>query len=240
LKNQKIKRSNNGGFRRLLWCTTVIAVTVPVLLVLPLRWVNPPFTSFMLIRQVEAWQSREDRFKIHYEWRYWNQISPELFLAVVAAEDQKYPYHFGFDIDSIQSAFAAWQKNGRLRGASTISQQVAKNLYLWNGRSFARKALEAYITMLLEVLLEKKRILEIYANIAEFGNGIYGAESASTRYFGKPARRLDAVQASRLAAVLPNPKRFSAVRPSDYVERKSRWIRRQMSQLGGILYLQRI
>ncbi len=242
MKNQKFKQliKATKKFRHRLFCALFVSIAGPVLLVVPLRWMNPPLTSFMLIRQIEAWQSREDRFELHYEWRYWNQISPELFLAVIAAEDQKYPYHFGFDIDSIQKAMLVWQKTGRLRGASTISQQVAKNLYLWNGRSFARKAIEAYFTMLLEIFLEKKRILEIYANIAEFGNGVYGAESASTRYFGKPARRLDAVQASRLAAVLPNPKRFRANRPSDYVERRSQWIRRQMSRLGGIIYLQEI
>ena len=194
----------------------------------------------MLIRQIEAWIKPEDHFKLHYEWRYWNQISPELFLAVIAAEDQKYPYHSGFDLDSIQKALLNWQKTGKLRGASTITQQVAKNLYLWSGRSFVRKSFEAYFTVLLETFLEKKRILEIYANIAEFGDGIYGAESASTRYFGKPARRLSEAQASRLAAVLPSPRKFRADHPSAYVERKSRWIQKQMSQLGGILYLQEL
>lgn len=209
-------------------------------MVLPLRWINPPFTSFMVIRQIEAWQHSQDHFEIHYEWRYWNQISPELLLAVIAAEDQKYPSHFGFDPESIHHALLTWQKTGRLRGASTITQQVAKNLYLWSGRSFLRKALEAYFSMLLEVFLEKKRILEIYVNIVEFGDGIYGAESASQHYFLRPARRLNALQASRLAAVLPNPRKYRANRPSTYVEQRSRWIRRQMSQLGGILYLQHL
>ncbi|MGR9108947.1 MAG: monofunctional biosynthetic peptidoglycan transglycosylase [Gammaproteobacteria bacterium] len=230
-------------FKKLRWIlfgTALLAITVSVALVAALRWINPPVSSFMLIRQLEAWGTGEKQFQIHYEWRYWNQIAPELFLAVIASEDQKYPHHRGFDIESIHQALLAWHRTGRLRGASTISQQVAKNLFLWNGRSFLRKALEAYFTLLLETLLEKKRILEIYANIAEFGNGIYGAESASSRYFGKHARQINEIQASRLAAVLPSPRKLHADRPSAYVERKSRWIRKQMSQLGGILYLQEI
>jgi monofunctional biosynthetic peptidoglycan transglycosylase len=227
-------------FRRVLLYVVLACVAGSLLSVLTLRWINPPFTSFMLIRQIEAWRNGQDDFRIEYEWRYWNQISPELFLAVVAAEDQKYPAHFGFDTDSIQHALLTWQKTGRLRGASTITQQTAKNLYLWSGRSALRKALEAYFTMLLEIFLEKKRILEIYANIVEFGNGVYGAESASLRYFGKPARRLTEVQASQLAAVLPNPRKYHADQPSTYVAQRSRWIRRQMTQLGGILYLQNL
>lgn len=226
--------------RLFLLYAVLFAIVLSILLVLPLRWVNPPFTSFMAIRQLEAWQSGQDPFLIDYEWRYWNQISPELLLALIAAEDQKYPDHFGFDTQSMRRALLNWQQTGKLHGASTISQQVAKNLYLWSGRSFVRKALEAYFTMLLEICLEKKRILEIYVNIAEFGNGIYGAESASIRYFGKPARRLTETQAAQLAAVLPNPKEFRADRPSVYIKRRSLWIRRQMAQLGGILYLQKL
>lgn len=209
-------------------------------LVLPLRWINPPISSFMLIRQIDAWQNQERRFRLDYHWRYWNQIAPELLLALIAAEDQKFPTHSGFDLDSIHLAFRNWQNTGRLRGASTISQQVAKNLYLWGGRNFLRKALEAYFTVLLELLLEKKRILEIYANIAEFGDGVYGAQAASQRFFGKPARQLNSYQASLLAAVLPNPRLYRVDRPSGYVEQKSQWIRMQITQLGGILYLQSI
>ncbi|MGH8475043.1 MAG: monofunctional biosynthetic peptidoglycan transglycosylase [Methylococcales bacterium] len=226
--------------RRLVWLAAFFSILTPILLVVPLRWFNPPITSFMLIRQIDAWWSSPDDFQIHYEWLYWNQISPELLLAVIAAEDQKYPYHHGFDTESIQAALFKWQETGKLRGASTITQQVAKNIYLWNGRSFVRKSLEAYFTMLLEIALDKKRILELYANIAEFGDGIYGAQAAAMRYFGMSARRLTRVQASRLAAVLPNPDKFHADRPSRYVERRSRWIRAQMAQLGGILYLQEI
>ncbi|MCI0653924.1 MAG: monofunctional biosynthetic peptidoglycan transglycosylase [Methylococcaceae bacterium] len=226
--------------RRLLIYAALACIAGSILAVLALRWINPPFTSFMVIRQIEAWQRDQQDFEIQYQWRYWNQISPELFLAVIAAEDQKYPVHYGFDTDSIRHALNTWQKTGRLRGASTITQQTAKNLYLWSGRSALRKALEAYFAMLLELFLEKKRILEIYANIVEFGNGIYGAESASIRYFGRPARRLTEAQASQLAAVLPSPRKYHAGRPSAYVAQRSRWIRRQMAQLGGILYLQNL
>lgn len=194
----------------------------------------------MAIRQIEAWQNNQSQFRIDYQWRNWNQISSQLFLALIAAEDQKYPLHFGIDFESIYQALLNWQKTGRLRGASTITQQVAKNLYLWNGRSFFRKAIEAYLALLLESFLQKQRILEIYANIAEFGNGIYGAQAASIQYFGRPAKRLSKIQASRLAAVLPNPKKYQAIRRSPYVQRKSQWIRRQMIQLGGLRYLRKL
>lgn len=194
----------------------------------------------MAIRKIEAWQDHQYQFQIDYRWRYWNQISSQLFLALVAAEDQKFPLHSGIDFEAIQKALLDQQKNKRLRGASTITQQLAKNLYLWGERNYFRKALEAYFALLLECFLKKQRILEIYANVIEFGNGIYGAQAASIRFYGRAAKKLNKAQASRLAAVLPNPKNYRVNPPSPYVQKRSRWIRRQMTQLGGIRYLRKL
>jgi monofunctional biosynthetic peptidoglycan transglycosylase len=167
----------------------------------------------------------------------WSQVSPYVPLAMVAGEDQKFPFHHGFDFDSIQDALDDADEGQRLRGASTISQQTAKNLFLWNGRSFVRKGLEAYFTVLIELTWPKRRILEVYMNIAELGDGIYGVGAASETYFHVPPARLGPAQAARLAAVLPSPRRLHADRPSAYVQRRTQWIVRQMQQLGGPGYL---
>lgn len=160
----------------------------------------------------------EDR-AIDYQWQPLSRISRHLQIAVIAAEDQKFPLHSGFDFDSIADALS--EKRTRRRGASTISQQVAKNLYLWNGRSYVRKGIEAYLTLCIEALWTKKRILEVYLNIAEFGPGVYGASAASHSFFYKPANSLTPYESALLAAVLPNPKRMSAARPSRYVRSRA-------------------
>jgi monofunctional biosynthetic peptidoglycan transglycosylase len=157
---------------------------------------------------------------------------------MVAGEDQKFPYHHGFDFDSIQDAVDAADEGRRLRGASTISQQTAKNLFLWNGRSFIRKGLEAYFTVLIELSWPKQRILEVYMNSAELGDGIYGVGAASDAFFHVPPARLSAAQAARLAAVLPSPRRLHADRPTAYVQSRANWIQQQMAHLGGPGYLQ--
>jgi len=154
-------------------------------------------------------------------------------LAVIASEDQRYPLHSGLDIEAIRDALEERERKGRLRGASTITQQTAKNLFLWPGKNLFRKGLEAWFAVWMELLLDKRRILELYLNIVEFGPGIYGVEAASQRYFGKSALKLQDWEASRLAAVLPNPYRFSVSRPSPYILQRGRWIRRQMRQLGA-------
>lgn len=162
-------------------------------------------------------------------------------LAVVAAEDQKFPQHYGFDIDSIQDALRDYYLQGdNLRGASTISQQVAKNLFLWPAQSWLRKGLEAWFTVLIELIWPKQRILEVYLNIAEFGPGIYGVEAASLTYFNQTAAMLAPEQAALLAAVLPNPKAYHVEQPSRYVLDRRNWILRQMRQLGGPAYLERM
>lgn len=158
-------------------------------------------------------------------------------LAVIAAEDQKFPQHWGFDWQQIKSAVKENKRRTHVRGASTITQQVAKNLFLWPGRSYVRKGLEAYFTVVLELLWSKQRILEVYLNIAEFSPGVFGVAAASARYFAKSAAGLNAHDAALLAAVLPNPRRLMLSRPSSYLHSRARWIRNQMDQLGGVNYL---
>jgi monofunctional biosynthetic peptidoglycan transglycosylase len=208
------------------------------LLVLLLRFVPPWTSAVMLERQTGALLRGEHDFHLRQHWVPWGQISPYVPLAMVASEDQKFPYHHGFDFDSIQNAVDAADEGKRLRGASTISQQTAKNLFLWNGRSFVRKGLEAYFTVLIELTWPKQRILEMYVNIAELGDGIYGVGAASDAYFHTPPARLSPTQAARLAAVLPSPRRLHADRPSAYVLRRAGWIQQQMEQLGGPSYVE--
>ncbi|MFI4980221.1 MAG: monofunctional biosynthetic peptidoglycan transglycosylase [Nevskiales bacterium] len=195
-----------------------------VLLVLLFRWVPPPTSAFMLEADIRP---------VHQEWISWSHIAPPARLAVVASEDQKFPDHHGFDFDAIDKALEHNEKHRRLRGASTISQQTAKNLFLWSGRSYFRKGMEAYFTVLLETLWPKRRILEVYLNIAQFGPDVYGVEEAAHRYFGKPAAQLDAHDAAVLAAVLPNPEKMHAGRPSAYVQERADDIEAQMRLLGS-------
>ena len=211
----------------------VLMLVLSVAAALLLRWLNPPFSAFMAESQVQAWMARDAGFAMHQHWVRLDQISPNLPLAVVASEDQKFPEHWGFDVEAIEKAYSLNQHNHKIRGASTISQQVAKNLFLWSGRSYFRKALEAYFTVLIEACWPKRRILEVYLNIAEFGHGIYGAEAAAQRFFHVPASRLTRADAAVLAAVLPNPQRFSAAAPSAYVQQRRAWILGQMQALGG-------
>jgi monofunctional glycosyltransferase len=211
----------------------VVSVAASVLAVASLRWINPPFTAFMAEAQAAAWSTRDANYVYRHSWVDLDRISPNLPLAVVAAEDQKFPEHWGFDVPAIEKAYALNQHSHKVRGASTISQQVAKNLFLWSGRSYFRKGLEAYFTLLIEALWPKRRILEVYLNIAEFGYGTYGAEAAAQRFFRKPAARLSRGDAAALAAVLPSPERFSAVAPSRYVQQRREWILGQMQALGG-------
>jgi monofunctional biosynthetic peptidoglycan transglycosylase len=222
--------------RRLLWVLLAF-VAITWLPVLVLRFVAPPASAYMLERKaVEAWRGHHD-FRIHYHWVPFDRMAPVAPLAMVAGEDQTFPFNHGFDIASIRSAIDVAQAGGRLRGASTITQQTARNLFLWSGGGFFRKGLEAWFTVLIDVTWPKRRVLEVYANIAEFGNGIYGVEAAAQAYFHESASRLTAHQAALLAAVLPNPRGWHADRPSHYVQRRAAWIERQMRQLGGVSYV---
>ena len=193
-----------------------------------------PFSAVMVERQLGAWLSGDFGYVAHSDWVSMDEISPGMGLAVIAAEDQKFPDHWGVDVTAIEKALAHNERNeNRIRGASTLSQQTAKNLFLWDGRSWVRKGLEAGLTLGMETVWSKKRILTVYLNIAEFGDGIFGVEAAAQRYFHKPASRLSLSEAALLAAVLPNPLRFKANAPSGYVRNRQAWIMRQMRQLGG-------
>ncbi len=196
-----------------------------------LRFAPPLFTTFMLRAKVAAVLSGQD-LDIDYHWVGWQRIAPAAALAVVAAEDQRFPAHHGFDFKAMRAAVAAGNRGGKLRGASTISQQVAKNLFLWPGRSWLRKGIEAYFTILLEALLPKRRILEIYLNTAELAPGVYGVEAAAQRFFDKPAAQLTLNDAAQLAAVLPNPRRLRLDRPSPYVMTRAARIARAVARLG--------
>ena len=203
-----------------------------ILVVLVFRFVPVPVSGLMVQRRVEAWSSPKPYVSRH-RWVPLEEISPNLGAAVIAAEDQNFPEHFGFDWQAIEKAVQHNEHSRRKRGASTVSQQAAKNLFLWNSRSWTRKGLEAWFTLLIETGWSKRRILEVYLNIVEFGDGIYGAEAAARTFFGKPAARLTPSEAALLAAVLPNPRKFQASAPSDYIRGRQAWILDQMRQLGG-------
>jgi len=212
-------------------------IFLSILLVLLLKWINPPTSSIMTQRKIEALVLWNNRQMIAYEWFSYDDISKQMAIAVIAAEDQNFPFHFGFDFEQIEKALEQHERGRRLRGASTITQQVAKNLFLWEGRSFIRKGFEAYFTVLIELLWSKKRILEVYLNIIEMGDMIFGVGAASQIYFKKLPVKLTRSQAALIAATIPNPKRFSARNPSGYIFRRQSWILGQMSSLGGTSYL---
>ncbi len=220
-----------------LWRAVLGFAVLSVLLVLLFRQA-PVFGSMVMVeRKVHSWVAREP-IDIQHRWRPWEALSDHAKLAVIAAEDQRFLEHQGFDLVEIRRAWQASRNGGRLRGASTLSQQTAKNLFLWSGRSWIRKGFEAWFTLLIEALWPKQRILEVYLNIAEWDSGVFGLEAAAQHYFGVSAERLSAAQASRLAAILPDPRGRDAARPSPGVVQRSAWIRRQMSNLGGVAYLQ--
>lgn len=222
---------------RWLLILPLLFLALSVVQVAALRFIDPPFSAFMLNRQLVAWTEGDWGFRMAHDARDLEDISPYLPLALIASEDQNFIVHSGFDFKAIEKARKNNARGRKVRGASTISQQVAKNLFLWSGRSWLRKGVEAWYTVLIETLWPKRRILEMYANFAEFGDGIYGAQAAARSYFGKDASRLSAAESARLAAVLPNPKRYSVNKPGPYVQRRSNAIQRQMRALGGTAYL---
>ncbi|MDO4626873.1 MAG: monofunctional biosynthetic peptidoglycan transglycosylase [Pasteurellaceae bacterium] len=197
-----------------------------------LRWLPVPFSAYMAEQKIAHLLDGDFSYKVNYDWVSLDQISPNMQLAVIASEDQRFPQHCGFDLDAISSAFKHNQRSQKIRGGSTISQQTAKNLYLWHGHSWIRKGLEMPITLMLETLWSKSRILEVYLNIAEFGKGIFGVQAASQYYFHKPAKNLTQAEAALLAAVLPNPIIYKANAPGHFVKRHQQWILKQMNALG--------
>lgn len=181
----------------------------------------------MLLRSFQAWSLNETRFRLHYRWCNDTAFAPSLPRSFIAAEDQRFMRHHGFDVQAISRAQQYNAHGKRLRGASTISQQVAKNVFLWQGRSWFRKGLEAWYTVLIELFWPKRRILEIYANVAEFGPGVYGVQAAANQFWHQDAATLTSAQAALLAAVLPAPNRFAVNHPSRYVWRRAEWIQQQ-------------
>jgi len=204
----------------------IILLATQFIYIILLRWINPPLTITQLTNWVSGYGLKRDY--INFE-----EMSPNIRLAVMASEDQLFPDHNGFDIKSIKKALETNKKSKRVRGASTISQQVAKNVFLWQGRSWFRKGLEVYFTFMIELFWNKERILEMYLNVAEMGKGIFGVEAAARNYFKKPASKLTRTESARIAACLPNPKKYKAEPASPYVARRATWILRQMNNLEG-------
>jgi len=207
-------------------------LAVSVLSVIVLRFMAPPFSALMVERRIGSWFG-EGKYSPAYQWVNLDKIAPVMTAAVIASEDQNFPDHYGFDIEAIQRAIGHNERSSRTKGASTLTQQTAKNMFLWSSRSWLRKGVEAYFTVLLETFWGKRRILETYLNIVEFGDGIYGVEAAAQHYFRKPASRLSSEEAAILAAVLPNPRRYKVRTPGPYVRERQQWILQQMDQLGG-------
>lgn len=200
-------------------------------LVILYRFVPVPITPLMVIRLVEQAFDSEKELRLYKDWEPISNISKHAAQAVVASEDQKFLDHRGFDFEAMEKAWEGNKKGKRIKGASTITQQTVKNVFLWPDRSYVRKALEAYFTVLVEVIWSKERIMEVYLNVIEMGDGIYGIEAAAQSYFNRPASKLSRSQAALIAAVLPNPRRWSPARPTGYIKGRQSWILRQMNNL---------
>lgn len=225
-----------GKFYLYLVTGPMLTIFISLLIsVIALRWINPPATSFML---QQNWEDLKiEKYNLRDHWVDYESLPKHSAWAVVASEDQLFWQHWGFDFESIQEAWEERQEGVRSRGASSITQQVAKNIYLWPAESFFRKGVEAGITLLIELCWSKDRIIEVYLNIAEFGPGVFGIGMASEQFFNRNASQLEPVMTARLAAVLPNPKRMRVNPPSPYAKERSRWILKQMTQLSGTQFV---
>ncbi len=214
----------------MLWRLVLILVVLQLLLVLSLKVIDPPIWSWMIWRELSSPEGYPDEYRHH--WVDLEQIPVSMQLAVVASEDQRFPLHKGVDLKAVRQAVSEAMDGRGLRGASTLTQQTAKNLFLWPGRDWVRKGMEAPLALLLEGILGKRRVLELYLNIVEFAPGVYGVGAASEFWYQRPVERMSADQSARLAAILPNPWMYQAQPPTDYVRERARWIRQQMRQLG--------
>lgn len=213
-------------------------VLVHLVVMLIFRFVPIPGTPLMVIRGTEK-LARSESPVYRYSWVSWKEISPHIKVAVMCAEDQRFPEHYGFDLKAIEKAIdynerQAEKGKTKRRGASTISQQTAKNVCLWPGRSMLRKGLEVYFTALIELCWSKERILEVYLNVAEMGDGIYGVEAAARKYFNKSAAKLTKAESALLASILPSPRKYSVTKPGPYMQRRQRWVMRQMGYNTGL------
>lgn len=206
-----------------------------VFLILLMRWINPWGSMLMVERKIANWNITQQRI-----WKDWDQISDNIKIAVIAAEDQQFANHWGFDFKAINRALNYNKNNRKIRGASTITQQVAKNIFLWSSRNWIRKGVESWFTVWIELIWSKQRTLEIYLNSVEWGEGIFGIEAASRHYFGVSAKQLTKEQASLLAAILPNPRKWSPVNPNILTQKKAKWILGQMENLDTKKYLKKL
>ncbi|MBX2868133.1 MAG: monofunctional biosynthetic peptidoglycan transglycosylase [Acidiferrobacterales bacterium] len=220
-------------WRKLLFYFVSLFVFI-VCAITSLRWIDPLTSSVMLQQNIKA--RFHNKSIVDYQWVPWEELSPQLALAVVASEDQRFPKHHGIDFTELRKVI----RSGDKRGASTITQQVAKNMFLWQGRSYVRKGLEAIIAPYIDLVWGKQRVLEVYLNIVYFGSNTYGAEAASKRFFNKPAAQVNRYEAARMAAVLPSPRRYSVNNASSYILDRQNWILRQMKRLGGTGYVQNL
>lgn len=226
---------------RLIIRLTLLALVLFFALLLVFRWAPIPTSAFIYKQNSQAAKSPKIYEPARYTWVDWDKISPNLALAVIAAEDQRFPQHWGVDTIEIKKALEDSRNQGKTpRGASTITQQVAKNLFLWNGRSYPRKILEIGLSFAIELVWSKQRILEVYLNIAQFGDAIFGAQEASTRLFDKPPSELSMEEAAMLAAVLPKPAISDVNDPRPILLKKQQWVLKQMKQLGGANYLRKL
>jgi len=237
IKRTNISRTKKTTSKKSKWTGLIKKWSIRIILgffvftilwVLALKFINPPITYLMIKRGFE-WSDSGKGFKIEKEWLPYDDISNNLKKAAIAGEDAFFLTHNGFDTKAIMEAFEKNQESDKLRGGSTISQQVAKNVFLWPGRSWVRKGLETYFTVLIELFWSKKRILEMYLNIIEMGQGVYGAEAASQYYFNKSAKNLTKKEAALLIAILPNPRQWDARRPSNYINRRANSIVRYLN-----------
>jgi monofunctional biosynthetic peptidoglycan transglycosylase len=217
-----------------IWKAIVCFVVVSILSVILFRWVPIPVTPLMLIRCVEQKMDGK-KMRMEHDWVPFEEINPKLQLAVVCSEDQNYLKHFGFDWGAIQKAMKENEQGKHVRGASTITQQTAKNVFLWSGRSYIRKAFEVWFTLLIEIFWSKERIMEVYLNSIEMGDGVYGAEAAAQYWFKKKAIKLTKDEAAAIAAILPNPLRYKANPCSNYIIKRKEWIKQQMNYWGNKL-----
>lgn len=218
----------------IIWKTLLIFIISSIIPVIAYKWLPVPITPLMVIRNIEQMGNHKG-LEMKHDWVSLDKISPKLQLAVVCSEDQNYLNHFGFDINAIKKAMIENKEGKRFRGGSTISQQTAKNVFLWPGRSYIRKAFEAWFTLLIEFFWSKERIMEVYLNSIEMGNGIYGAEAAANYWFKKSAIKLSKDEAASIAAILPNPLKFKANPPSTYIAKRKTWIKQQMNFWGNTL-----
>ncbi|WP_214228682.1 monofunctional biosynthetic peptidoglycan transglycosylase [Pedobacter sp. B4-66] len=227
-KSPLLKKITNIVTKVFLWF-----LMVTVLWVLIYRFVNPPITLLMIQRNIER-SSDEKPFKMEKKWVDFEDISDNMKRAAVSAEDQLFLKHIGFDLKAIEKAFATNKKGKKIKGGSTISQQTAKNVFLWPGRSWVRKGFEAYFTLLIEMLWSKERILEVYLNVIEMGDGIYGAEAAAQSYFSKSCSKLTKSQAALIAACFPNPRRWTPKKATQYIRHRQFLIMKNMRRLGPL------